>query len=85
MKITIEIRELQTLQIDDLSRRTGCNVCDLFDALVNKLKQDANNRSYLLEATNRVVHEHFVEQDEIKRLTEILKQSKQIKNGNKRN
>lgn len=80
MKIQIEIGELQTLQIDDLARRTGCKPETLFECLFDRLQHDANNISYLHTATDRTIHEHYQEQEQINKLKSTL-----YKNGNKRN
>lgn len=82
MKITIEIRELQTLKIDDLSLRTGCSVSDLFQALYNKLLYDANNISYLNEAVKRTIHDHFEEEEQVNKLKKEIINRKLCTYGN---
>lgn len=73
MKISINIDELQCLQIDDLQRRTGLTVECIFIELVRKLEEDANSRNYLCEAIRKRHHEHLIKQEEIKKLKNILK------------
>lgn len=72
MKIQIELTELQILQIDDLQRRTGLTVENIFTLLKNKLETSANSRGFLCEAISAAHRQKILEDSEIRKLKTAL-------------
>lgn len=72
MNIQIELTELQILQIDDMQRRTGLQVSEIFRLLKDSLEKSANSRVFLCEAISAAHRQKILEDSEIRKLKTTL-------------